>query len=138
MSPELTIVETADGSYEIRGGEVGTYPWVRQASLIAAAYHDGGDDAQAYEWTREYNKRRLVWDAAQSGADLRELIASMPSVDLVAPFRIIYDLAAGIVRTVGRAAGAAIGWAEWLPWLAAGVVGVAALGFYRGTLRVRR
>lgn len=133
-----TIVQTiGGGSYEIPGGIPGSYPWVRQASLLANVFHNGGDDARAYQWTREYNKRRLIWDAAQSGADLQEILeASDP--DYLAPLRLLVDLVTGAVRIAGEAADAVIASVNWLPVLILGAIGAAAYGFHTGGLRVRR
>jgi len=129
-----TEVRARNGTtFEIPGGQVGSYAWVRQASLLANLFHDGGDDAAAYRWNREYDKRRLVWDAAQSGADLQEIIRTA-SPDLIAPFRIVYDAVTGAIRGIGEAGGAVLDWARWLPWLLAGGLVVVGTGLYKGSL----
>jgi hypothetical protein len=132
-----TTVHAADGStFEIPGGVPGSYPWVRQASLLAATFHQGGDDNSAYAWNREYDKRRLIWDAAQSGADLQAVIDAA-SIDLVAPFEILFDAITGLIKGIGRVGGALIDTVVWLPWLLAGGLVVAGIGLYRGSLRIR-
>lgn len=131
-------VQLANGTqYTIPTGPVGSYAWVREASLIAVAYNQIGDTAKAYAWNREYDKRRLVWDKVQAGADLQAILDSMPGDWLTRPLSIIQRVVEWAGETVKDVASTAIDWAKWLPVLLAGGLVVIGIGLSKGTARVR-
>jgi hypothetical protein len=116
-----TVVKLSDGtSYTIPGGEKGSAAWAREASLIATAYKQVGDYANAYKWSREYTIRMAAYLRIQAGQDIQMVLDSMSW--LRAPGEII----AGAKRELDKL--------ELL--LLAGVV-VVGIGFFKSSLRVR-
>jgi len=134
-------VQLADGSsYEIPEGERGTYPWVREASLIAKAYEQVGKPAEALKWQREYQKRLQLWDRAQAGEDMAAILKAAEP-DLLAPLRIVHDLVSSAAGAAGKALEATgdtargIGdLAKFLPVIVLGLVVILGLGIFRGNL----
>jgi hypothetical protein len=105
--------------------------------LIAVAYQQLGDATHAYQWNREYDKRRMLWDRVQAGEDLQAILNTMPGDWLTRPIQIIQAVVGGVVDTVKDVADTAIDWAKWVPWLLAGGIAVIGLGLFKGTLRAR-
>lgn len=90
---ELTTVRLADGTtYQIPGGEYGTAPWARQASLIAVAYRQIGDTAKADEWGRIAERRNLIWRTIESGKDKLEVLTQFGRDLIAAPVLIAADI----------------------------------------------
>lgn len=139
-TPVPTRVTTADGGvYDIPTGTPGSFAWAREASLIAVAYEQAGEPANAYIWAREYEKRVGAWNQIQAGADLQAIIGAGSWLE--GPQTIYARLAAtvgALLQAFGQAAGGVASWTQWLPWLIGGALVVIGLGFNRGTLRVRR
>jgi len=136
----MTMVQTADGgSFEIPTGALGTWPWAREASLIAVSYQQAGDLTNAYRWAREFERRNVAYNALQAGADYDDIIASTSWLDgpqqilayLAQKAKDIFDAAADLPR-------AAVNLAQLLPWLVIGGLIVVGVGFSKGSLRLRR
>lgn len=130
-----TTVTTADGStFTIPSGDYGTYPWVRQASLIAKAYRDIGDTGNAQKWGAEYQRRLAIWDALESGKDYAAVIAQFGADLLTAPIKIAADVGSAAIG-VGSTAVATV---KWIPLLVIGALVVLGIGFSKGSIRVSR
>lgn len=130
------VIKTGDGTvYEIPpAGAIGSYTWVRQAALVRNAYRQIGKTMEAAKWDAEYNKRRAFWDAIERGKDYAAVVAQFGLDFLAAPFRIVID-AAGAAEKVGKGTLKLI---DALPYILAGLLIVAGIGFFKGTLKVSR
>lgn len=101
---EPTLVVLKDGStYSIPSGARGSYPWVRQASLISVAYGQIGDAENKAKWAKEHLRRNAIWNALQSGKDALSVVAQFGSDLLLAPVRIVADIGNAAIK-VGKTA----------------------------------
>jgi hypothetical protein len=132
----MTTVTLADGSkYPIPTGAPGTAAWAREASLIAVAYRQAGDFANADKWQREYGKRWAAYLRVQQGEDLQAVIRAGSWLDgpaailayLAKTVKDITDVAVGAGRAV-------VDWGRWLPWLVGGGLIVLGIAVYQGTI----
>lgn len=137
-NPPTTVTLRDGTSYIIPGGEPFTWAWARQASLIAVAYRQVGDTANAEIWDREYNRRATAYSMIEAGRDKAEVIAQFWKDLLVAPLRIAADIGNAVIDTAGRAADTVFDWAKALPVILLVALVVVGVGFYRGSLRVSR
>lgn len=120
-------VKLADGtSYLIPdAGPWGSPTWRRFAFLVAVAYRQVGDTANADKWDREASRRNAIWAALGAGRDRAAVVAQFGADLLTAPAEILAD--------VGNVA---LGAVRWLPWLIVAALAVVALGFQKKTLRI--
>lgn len=136
----MTTVQLADGSlYPIPTGAPGSWPWVREASLIAVSYQQAPDMAKAVEWRQEYERRLAVYQRAQAGEDLQMILNAGSWLD--GPTKIVAALARtanDILRLAVAIPQTVVNWGRWLPWLVAGALVVVGLGLHRKSITIRR
>lgn len=135
----MTTVTLADGTqYPIPTGAPGSYPWVREASLISVAYQQAQDYGNALKWRKEYERRAAAWNAVEAGADMEAIISAGSWLD--GPAMIVSYLAKTTQELIDAAAKVphvALGVVSWVPWLVLGGLVVLGLGLHKGNIRAR-
>lgn len=142
-------VQLKDGSYyDIpQDGPRGSFAWAREASLIATAYNQVGNGAEAAAWQKEYTRRILVWERVQAGEDLQSVLRTIDA-DRLAPLRIVANVVPDTIAKAGDAAGKALEGAgdavkaagesiKFLPVILVGILVVLGIGLYRGSLGIK-
>lgn len=127
-----TTVTLRDGTkYLIPAGAWGTFPWVRQANLIATAYRDIGDGKNHDRWAAEYQRRTQVWNDLESGKDARSVLLQFGKDLVQAPLKILADVGSTAIGIADKATKAAFKLTDLLvsPWFWLGVGAVAVLIF---------
>lgn len=132
-----TVVTLRTGvSYSIPYGEPGTYPWVRQASLIATAYRQVGDNPNADRWTEIYRRRLRAWEIQEQVKDWSAVVGMGVVDTIAAPLRITAAIGDALLGVAGEVKDRALNWAAWMPWLVLGALVVLGVGFQNKSFKV--
>lgn len=134
----MTQVTLADGTlYTVPTGAPGTWPWAREASLIAVAYKQANDFANAYQWEVEFSRRAAAVNAIAAGSDSEAILAAGSWMD--GPAAIVAFLGKTVSDLENRAdqlVGAGVNVVNWVPVAVLGLLVVIALGFGKKQLRL--
>lgn len=125
MADTPTTVQLADGSsYVIPTGEVGTWPWARQANLVHVAYRQLGQTALADAWAAEFGRRAAIYNAIESGRDRAAVLLQFGADLLTAPVKILQQIGNAVLTVGGTVVKTATDTLSLAPLLIVSVIGI--------------